>query len=137
MSATHHASRPQEDTPNTDSPGSSNHGTFGSYMIGFALSAVLTAVPFWLVMTHQIADGWTAGLVITALAFVQIVVHTIFFLHVNSRAEGGWTLMALMFTAVLIVITISGSLWIMFHLNANMMPMTSDDMPPQEMSRMR
>lgn len=137
MSATHHASRPQEDTPNTGSPGSSNHGTFGSYMIGFALSAVLTAVPFWLVMTHQIADAWTAGLVITALAFVQIIVHTIFFLHVNSRAEGGWTLMALMFTAVLIVITISGSLWIMFHLNANMMPMTSDDMPPQEMSRMR
>lgn len=117
------------------SPGS--HGSLGSYMIGFALSAVLTAIPFWLVMTGQIADAWTTGLVITALAFLQIIVHTIFFLHVNSRAEGGWTLMALMFTAVLIVITISGSLWIMFHLHSNMMPMSPPDMPPAEMSQMR
>ena len=29
----------------------------------------------------------------------------------------------LVFTAVIVVITIGGSIWVMFHLNTNMMPM--------------
>ncbi|MGM3213399.1 hypothetical protein ACS229_27130, partial [Klebsiella pneumoniae] len=28
-----------------------SHGTFSSYMLGFVLSVVLTAIPFWLVMS--------------------------------------------------------------------------------------
>ena len=38
--------------------------------------------------------------------------------------------MALVFTAVLVVITLAGSLWVMHHLNANMMP------TPEQMSAM-
>jgi cytochrome o ubiquinol oxidase operon protein cyoD len=105
------------------------HGTRRGYLIGFLLSAVLTAVPFWLVMSGVLASAPATALAITALAFVQIVVHTIFFLHVNTRSEGGWTLMATMFTLVIVVIVISGSLWIMYHLNSNMMPMTPGNMP--------
>ena len=48
---------------------------------------------------------------------------------VVSKAEGGWTLMALIFTLVMVAIVISGSLWIMFHLNSNMMPMSPPSMP--------
>ncbi len=99
------------------------------YLIGFLLSAVLTFVPFWLVMAHIIADAQVAVIAVVALAFVQIVVHTIFFLHVNTRSEGGWTLLTLMFTLVVITIVVSGSLWIMYHLNSNMMPMTPGKMP--------
>lgn len=103
------------------------HFTRRSYLIGFALSVVLTAVPFWLVMTGALASaGWTAAAII-ALAVIQILVHTVFFLHVNTRAEGGWTLMAYVFTAVMVIIVIAGSLWIMYHLNSNMMPMTGMD----------
>jgi hypothetical protein len=51
-----------------------------------------------------------------------IIVQTSAFLHVNARVQGGWTLLAYVFTAVLLVITIAGSLWIMHHLNTNMMP---------------
>lgn len=104
-------------------------GSRRGYLIGFALSAVLTAVPFWLVMTGALASAHAAAAVIVALAFVQIIVHTLFFLHVNTRVEGGWTLMALMFTIVMVAIVISGSLWIMYHLNSNMMPMTPATMP--------
>jgi cytochrome o ubiquinol oxidase operon protein cyoD len=100
------------------------HGSRRGYLIGFLLSAVLTAVPFWLVMTGVLASVQATVLLVIALAFVQIVVHTVFFLHVNTQAEGGWTLLALIFTGVLVVIVISGSLWIMYHLNSNMMPMT-------------
>jgi cytochrome o ubiquinol oxidase operon protein cyoD len=97
-------------------------GSGRGYLTGFILSAVLTAIPFWLTMTGVLSVQTTAILVVL-LAFIQIVVHTIFFLHVNTRAEGGWTLMALVFTAVIVVIVISGSLWIMYHLHGNMMPM--------------
>ena len=56
-------------------------------------------------------------------AAAQIVVHMIFFLHMNSKSEGGWNMLALLFTVMLVVIVLSGSLWVMHHLNANMMPM--------------
>lgn len=109
--------------------GGHSHGTRRGYLIGFGLSAVLTAVPFWLVMTGAIGDARVTAAWIIGLAFVQIIVHTISFLHVNTQSEGGWTLLALLFTAVMIAIVISGSLWIMYHLNANMMPMPPDTMP--------
>ena len=98
------------------------HGSRRGYLIGFALSAVLTAIPFWLVMAGVLSVTTTAVL-IALLAFAQIAVHTIFFLHVNTRAEGGWTLMAFVFTAIIVLIVIAGSLWIMYHLHGNMMPM--------------
>ena len=103
------------------------HGSRRTYLIGFLLSVVLTAVPFWLVMTGALTPQVTAA-VIVALAVVQIVVHTVCFLHVNTRAEGGWTLMAYTFTLVMVLIVIAGSMWIMYHLNSNMMPLAES--PP-------
>ena len=100
-----------------------DHGTFSGYMLGFVLSVVLTAIPFWLVMTGALADKQATVMIVIALAVVQILVHTVIFLHLNSRSEGGWTLMAYIFTAVIVLIVISGSLWIMYHLNSNMMPL--------------
>lgn len=97
------------------------HGSKQSYLIGFALSAVLTAIPFWLVMAGVLSPGLTAAAVII-FAVAQILVHTICFLHINTQAEGGWTLIAYLFTGVILLITIAGSLWIMYHLNSNMMP---------------
>lgn len=97
------------------------HATAHGYLIGFALSVLLTAIPFGLVMSRAIeSTGWTI-VVIMAFAVVQIVVHMVYFLHMTPKAEGGWTLMALMFTIILVVITLSGSLWVMFHLKSNMM----------------
>ena len=64
----------------------------------------------------------TTALVIIGFAAVQIVVHMVYFLHTNTRVEGGWSMLALIFTIVLVVITLAGSLWVMFHLNTNMMP---------------
>jgi cytochrome o ubiquinol oxidase operon protein cyoD len=98
-----------------------DHGTRRTYLIGFVLSVLLTAIPFSLVMTGAGSPQLIAA-TITALAVVQIVVHMIYFLHMNPRAEGGWNLLALLFTLILVVITLSGSLWVMYHLNTNMMP---------------
>lgn len=98
------------------------HGSLRSYLIGFGLSVVLTAIPFWLVMTGALDSKQGTALAIMALAVIQIVVHMVFFLHMNVRSENGWTMMALIFTLVLVVITLTGSLWVMYHLNTNMMP---------------
>ena len=98
-----------------------DHGSFKTYMIGFLLSVVLTAIPFWLVMTGALPAA-TTGLIITAFAVVQIVVHMIFFLHMNHKSEGGWNMLALIFTIVIVVIAVAGSVWVMYHLNTNMMP---------------
>lgn len=97
-----------------------SHGSRSVYLIGFFASVVLTAVPFWLVMTGALKPDVTAAVIIVC-AIVQILVHTVCFLHVNPQAEGGWTLMAYIFTAVIVLIVISGSLWIMHHLDLNMM----------------
>ena len=98
------------------------HGSTKSYLIGFALSGVLTFIPFWLVMAQPIGNPGLVTLLIILFAVAQILVHTVCFLHVNTSGEGGWTLLAYVFTGVLLVITIAGSLWIMYHLNSNMMP---------------
>ena len=86
------------------------------------------SIPFWIVMTKAIDSTGYTIVVILAFAAVQIVVHMVFFLHMTPKAEGGWSLMALSFTIILVVITLSGSLWVMFHLKANMMPPTAEQM---------
>ena len=104
------------------------HGSVRGYVIGFALSVLLTAIPFWLVMSGAIGSSGITALVILAFAVVQIVVHMVFFLHMNTRSEGGWSMLALIFTVVLVAILMAGSLWVMHHLNVNMMPMAPHDM---------
>ncbi len=98
------------------------HSSFSGYMIGFMASVILTAIPFWLVMGDVLGSKNMTVVVILAFAMVQIVVHMVYFLHMNFHSEGGWNMLALMFTVVLLFITLSGSLWVMYHMNVNMMP---------------
>jgi cytochrome o ubiquinol oxidase operon protein cyoD len=105
-----------------------DHGSLKSYLTGFGLSVVLTAIPFWLVMAHVLPTPTATVLTITAFAVVQIVVHMIYFLHMNTRSQGGWTALALIFTLVIVAIMVIGSLWVMYHMNTAMMPMSAADM---------
>ncbi|MBO9375595.1 cytochrome o ubiquinol oxidase subunit IV [Sphingomonas histidinilytica] len=102
------------------------HGSRRGFWVGSILAIVLTAIPFWLVMSGVLRDMQTTAILIFALALVQIIVHVVFFLHLDTRSEGGWTLLAFLFTVVIVVVTIGGSIWVMFHLNTNMMPMPVD-----------
>jgi cytochrome o ubiquinol oxidase operon protein cyoD len=99
-----------------------SHGSLRSYLTGFILSVILTAIPFWLVMTGVLDSKIATELAITTLAVAQITVHMVYFLHMNTRSEDGWSILALVFTIILVVIALVGSLWIIYHLNANMMP---------------
>jgi cytochrome o ubiquinol oxidase operon protein cyoD len=103
-------------------PAHADHGTFKSYVTGFVLAVVLTAIPFWLVMGKVFDKSSVTGFVLLALAAVQVVVHMVYFLHMNTKSEGGWNMLATLFTVMIVVIMFSGSLWVMYHLNHNMMP---------------
>lgn len=110
-----------------DAHSGGGHGSFQSYMTGFVLSVILTVIPFWLVMGNVLDNSLVTTLVILALGGVQMVVHVIYFLHMSTKSEGGWTFMALIFTITLVVIMLAGSVWVMYHLNHNMMPMDAHD----------
>ena len=104
------------------------HATFRGYMIGFLLSVVLTAIPFWLVMNKVVANPHATIWIVLAFAVVQILVHMAYFLHLDTSSEGGWNMLALIFTMVLVVIALAGSIWVMYHMNQNMRPMSMQDM---------
>jgi len=120
--AGHGAGTHGHDSHGHDDRGGAPHGTRRSYLTGFALSVVLTAIPFGLVMGGWIANVQLVIGICMALALVQIVVHMVYFLHMNSKSESGWTLMALIFTVIILVIALAGTLWVMYHMNQNMMP---------------
>lgn len=99
-----------------------SHGTMGQLMLGFALAVVLTLVPFVLVMSEIEMDRTLLIGIIMGLGAVQIIVHLVYFLHVNAKAEQGWTLAATAFSVVILGIVLVGSLWVMHNMNENMMP---------------
>jgi len=99
-----------------------SHSTLRGYLTGFILSVVLTAIPFWLVMGGPFDSKQGTAIIVMAFAAVQVVVHMIFFLHMDARSEGGWSFLALVFTLILVAIALTGSLWVMYHLDTNMMP---------------
>lgn len=98
------------------------HVSLKEYLTGFVLAVILTVIPFWLVMGNVFESSATTVMVILAFALVQIVVHMVYFLHMNFHSEGGWNMLALIFTLILVFITLAGSLWVMYNLNVNMMP---------------
>ncbi|HUC17627.1 MAG TPA: cytochrome o ubiquinol oxidase subunit IV [Acetobacteraceae bacterium] len=103
------------------------HASVRGYVTGFILSVLLTAVPFALVMSGTVPAA-TAVPAAIGLAVVQMVVHLVYFLHMNRASSQSWNMAALVFTVIIVAILVAGSLWIMYHMNANMMP---GMMPPE------
>lgn len=104
-----------------------SHGTMSQLMIGFGLAALLSIIPFYLVMADTGLSSTAVVAVIMILAAIQIIVHLVFFLHVNREVEGGWTFAATIFAVIVLVIVLAGSIWVMYNMNKNMMPMPSEE----------
>ncbi|MDT3411089.1 UNVERIFIED_ORG: cytochrome o ubiquinol oxidase operon protein cyoD [Atlantibacter sp. SORGH_AS 304] len=104
----------------TDHSGAS-HGSVKTYMTGFILSVILTVIPFWMVMSGTASHAAILGTVLVTAVVVQILVHLVCFLHMNTSSEERWNLTAFVFTVIIIAILVVGSIWIMWNLNYNMM----------------
>lgn len=120
------------------SHGQSSHGSKNSYIIGFILSAILTVIPFWLIMS-QTLTGMSAVWMISGFAAVQVAVQVYFFLHVDFSPEQRNTLYSFLFTVFVVAIVMAGSLWIMHNANEKMMPgmghMSMDHAAPKRLDR--
>ena len=86
MSARRHDAhdRPTHDDHDDHDDAAATHASSG-YLTGFVLSVILTAIPFWLVMGKVFAEPGITAFVILAFAVVQIVVHMVYFLHMNTE----------------------------------------------------
>jgi cytochrome o ubiquinol oxidase operon protein cyoD len=96
------------------------HGSAKSYNTGFILSIILTVIPFALVM-HPVLPRATTLFVALIFAVVQVVVHLVYFLHMNRSSEGGWNLISFVFTLVILFIIVALSVWIIWSMHYNMM----------------
>lgn len=92
------------------------------YLIGFVLAAGLTVVSFYIARSTLV---WAPSIPIalSVLAIAQMGVHLVFFLHMTSGPDNVNNLLALAFGLLIVMLLVFGSLWIMSHLNHNMMPM--------------
>ncbi|MBS9826671.1 cytochrome o ubiquinol oxidase subunit IV [Vibrio alginolyticus] len=90
------------------------------YMKGFIASLILTVIPFYFVWTKSLPDTMTYA-ILFGCALVQIFVHFKYFLHMETKtSDGRWNLVSLMFTAIVVLILIAGSVWIIYNMNVNM-----------------
>jgi cytochrome o ubiquinol oxidase operon protein cyoD len=102
------------------SPEESGHGTYKSYFLGFVLSIILTLASYG-VVKGQLFLPSTSYITISVLALVQLLVQLIFFLHITEEKKPRLNLISFLFTLILIIILVGGSLWVMYNLNYNMM----------------
>ena len=93
-----------------------------SYLVGIILASLLTIVSFTVARTTLV---WTPSIPVAlfVLAVAQVGIHIVFFLHITSGPDSVNNVMALAFGVLIVTLLIGGSLWIMTHLNHNMMPM--------------
>jgi len=93
-----------------------------AYVIGLALALILTGVSFWVASTGTLwGPGVSVGLVVLAIA--QMGVHLVFFLHITTGPDNTNNVLALAYGILVTFLIVVGSIWIMGHLNHNMMPM--------------
>ena len=112
-----------EGSPAVDkSPGEgSGAGSFAMYTAGLAGALLLTGASFLVSQTHLLwGPGVPAGIAVLAIA--QMGVHLVFFLHISTGADNTNNVVALAFGLLIVTLVVSGTLWIMAHLDANMMP---------------
>ncbi len=97
------------------------HGVLG-YSIGFVLAIGLSVVSFYLARSTLV---WAPSIPIalSVLAIAQMGIHLVFFLHITTGSDSVNNVLALAFGLLIVMLLVFGSLWIMTHLNHNMLPM--------------
>jgi cytochrome o ubiquinol oxidase operon protein cyoD len=98
------------------------HGSVRGYVIGYVSAIALTIAAFTVAPSTAMAP-FSVEAALAVLAIAQMLVHLIFFLHINTAPVQKTNIMAFTATMLIIAIVVIGSIWIMGHLNRNMVPM--------------
>jgi cytochrome o ubiquinol oxidase operon protein cyoD len=102
-------------------PGDIPHAV-GAYLVGLALATLLTCVSFYIAQSTLVWQP-SIPIALSVLALAQMGVHLVFFLHITSGPDSVNNVMALAFGLLIVALLVFGSLWIMTHLDHNVMPM--------------
>ena len=102
--------------------GQETHGSLRGYIIGYVSAIALTIAAFTVATSTGMAP-FSIEAALAVLAIAQMLVHLIFFLHINTAPVQKTNIMAFTATMLIIAIVVIGSIWIMGHLNRNMVPM--------------
>jgi len=105
----------------TDEEGGGRAAGLGTYLLGLALALGLTVASFWAAATHLIY-GPGVPIALVTLAVAQMGIHLVFFLHITTAPDNTNNVLALAFGILIVFLVITGSLWIMLHLNHMMVP---------------
>ena len=105
-------------------PGTHNgegHGTLQGYLVGYLVAALLTIASFVAAETTALTPSSVTA-AITVLAIAQMLVHLIYFLHISTSPNQSTNIVSFAVTLLIVSMIVVGSLWIMSHLQSNMMP---------------
>jgi cytochrome o ubiquinol oxidase operon protein cyoD len=94
--------------------------TFKIYLTGFILCIILTLAAYFLVERHLLS-GMTLVWTIVSLGTVQAIVQLIYFLHVGDEPHPRWNFLIFLFMALIVIVIVGGTMWIMYNLNYRMM----------------
>jgi cytochrome o ubiquinol oxidase operon protein cyoD len=111
-------SSPGDQTEAGESIGSGVRG----YVLGLALATGLTVASFWVARTH-IIYGPGIPMALVALAIAQMGIHLVFFLHITTAPDNTNNVLALAFGVLIVFVLVFGTVWVMAHMNHNMVPM--------------
>jgi len=101
-------------------PGDIPHA-IGGYLVGLALATLLTCVSFYIAQSTLVWQP-SIPIALSVLALAQMGVHLVFFLHITSGPDSLNNVMALAFGLLIVILLVFGSLWIISHLDHNVMP---------------
>lgn len=90
-------------------------------IIGFVASLLLTLSAYWVLVSGGFSQKMTV-VTLLILALLQGMFQAICFLHLSMEKRARWNLAIFVSTISIIIVIIIGSIWIMDHLNYNMMP---------------
>lgn len=96
------------------------HGSVASYIVGYVLSIILTVIAFYIVMEHMFSTMATAT-TLGVLAALQIIVQSVFFLHVSVSPEKRVDLVSYAFSLFVAIVIVFGTLFVMHNASYNMM----------------
>lgn len=115
----------QTSSPDDKAPGDGREDSVAAqvrgYVIGLVLAGVLTGASFYVLHGSLI---WSPAIpvALVALAVAQMGVHLVFFLHITTGPDNTNNVLALAFGVLIVLLVLVGSLWIMAHLDHNLMP---------------
>ena len=90
-----------------------------NYVIGFVLSVLLSGGAFWMMLGTDFSKSMKLC-VIGALAIAQLFVQLRYFLHIDGKRENREDLYLILFSTLVLLIVVLGTVWIMGSLAARM-----------------